>query len=415
MKKFLITFLVFSVCMPGLALAAWDRNYIAVNYKGFPQSQSEITADLTVLSKNFTYLKTYLDLFAPQQLVVPTAATFNMKVAIGLGLQKNNDSPNFPGSYYEINTAIDQAKKYPDTVCAIVVGGENSLGYLGADKLVEYINYIKARVPASVKVTSQQKWGDLLSGSGPSPGGQKLAKAADYLLATIYPYWNGPGYPGGDADKAGAYILKNWQKLFSSSYDELVKAYGTGKIQIGETGWPSAGSQASIDGHYTGIPSQTAALPNEQTYSEQYAVWASSQKLFTYLFSSFDETDKAPEPGGVQAHWGIYTSARQAKWTLGHLPAVSAGTTLWLGTDSPYGALSFEGGTLLVIDPQTFWPNGFDITPGTTSTLDNGGNALTHTGTLSGSGNLSQPGPAPRFTWATAPASRERIPLPRAP
>ena len=163
------------------------------------------------------------------------------------------------------------------------------------------------------------------------------------------------------------------------------------KIRIGETGWPSAGSQVSMNGHYTGIPSQTAALPNEQTYIEQYAAWASAHKLFTYLFSSFDEPDKN-EPGGVGPHWGLYTKTSQAKWTLGQLPAVNAGTTLWLGTDSPYGDLTFLGGTLQIIDPQTSWAQGFDLTADTTSTLDNAGNSLTHTGTVSGSGNLIHTG-----------------------
>ncbi len=76
---------------------------------------------------------------------------------------------------------------------------------------------------------------------------------------------------------------------------------------------------------------------------------------------------------------------------LGTATTVNAGTTLWLGTNSPYGDLTFLGGTLQIIDPQTSWPNGFDLTAGTTSTLDNA-KIFTHTGTLSGSGNLMHTG-----------------------
>ena len=42
--------------------------------------------------------------------------------------------------------------------------------------------------------------------------------------------------------------------------------------------------------------------------------------------------------------------------------------------------------------PRPLGPNGFDLTAGTTSTLDNAGNSLTHTGTVSGSGNLIHTG-----------------------
>ena len=198
--------------------------------------------------------------------------------------------------------------------------------------------------------------------------------------------------------------MKNWRTQFLADYNQLVTLYGAGKIRIGETGWPSGGSQASIDGHYTGIPSQTSALPNEQTYVEQYVTWAASNSIFTYLFSSFDEAWKVGEPGNVGPHWGIYTADSQPKWTFGQLPAVSPGTTLWLGTNSPYGNLTFSGGTLQIIDPQTTWPNGFNTLPGTTSTLDTAGNNLIQTGTLSGSGNLTQTGGGTVSLWGDSSA-----------
>ena len=165
-----------------------------------------------------------------------------------------------------------------------------------------------------------------------------------------------------------------------------------------------------VDGHYTGIPSQTTSLPNEQTYNEQYAAWASPLQIFTYIFAGFDEAWKS-EPGGVGPYWGLYTEAGVAKWVLGQVAAVDPGITLWLSTNSAYGDLAFNGGTLLTIDPRTAWGNGFNIAAGTTSTLDNGGNLFAYTGTLSGSGDLTpNQGRERRFFRATAPASREPIP-----
>ena len=103
-----------------------------------------------------------------------------------------------------------------------------------------------------------------------------------------------------------------------NAYNNLINTYGAGKIRIGETGWPSDGMQVQLDGHWTGIPSQTAAYPNEQTYIEQYVAWASANNLFRYIFAAIDEGWKT-EPGGVGPYWGLYTSSRIAKWTLGQL------------------------------------------------------------------------------------------------
>jgi exo-beta-1,3-glucanase (GH17 family) len=333
MKKVIGVALCLLLISPVLSLAASvDPSLIGINYKGFPTTEAEIKNDLAALSLHFTYIKTYLDLFAGNQLVVPTVAQYypTMQVAIGLGLQKDNDSHSYPGSYYEIDQAIAQANAYPHNVNAIVVGGEGSLGYLGADKLVEYMTYIKARVPATVKVTTQQVWGDLLNGTVPSVGGQQLIGVADYLLATLYPYWD--GYPGADPTIAGQAALTNWKTDFATNYGKLVAAYGAGKVLIGETGWPTDGSQTqNAGGNWTGIPS----VANQKTYTLEYAAYAGdpsqSPPPFTYIFAGIDEPDKAPEPGGVQGHWGLYNVDDTPKWNLvGGPPPVPIPGTLGL-------------------------------------------------------------------------------------
>jgi outer membrane autotransporter protein len=391
MRIFLALMIIF-FSLADLSVADWDRNFIGINYKGFPASTSEIDADLALLGPRFGYIRTYNSLFgpsSPENAVAGRVAAYDLthpstpiKVALGVALTPGDPTD----SKKELCQAIANAKTYSSVVNAVVVGNEN-LGNISETDLINYINYAKTQLSGTgVTVTTCQTWGVLY-------GHPNLVNACtSYVLANIYPYWDGPGYNGGDPTKAGADTLKNWQARFLADYNQLIAKYGAVKIRIGETGWPSGGSQVLIDGHYTGIPSQTAALPNEQTYVEQYGAWAASQSIFTYLFSSFDEAWKTGEPGNVGPYWGIYTADSQPKWTFGQLPSVSAGTTLWLGTDSPYGDLTFSGGTLQIIDPQTIWPNSFNTLAGTTSTLDTAGNYLTLTGTLNGSGNLTQTG-----------------------
>jgi uncharacterized protein with beta-barrel porin domain/exo-beta-1,3-glucanase (GH17 family) len=396
-------FLFISMSSTTQAWADWDRNFIAVNYKGFPSSIAAIDADLALLGPRFGYIRTYNSLFgpdSPENAVAGRVAAYNasnpstpMQVALGVALTPGNPT----ASQAELDQAIANAKAYPTAVNAVVVGNEN-LGNISEADLIGYINYAKTQLNGTgVTVTTCQTWGVLA-------GHPNLVNAcSSYVLANIYPYWDGPGHAGGDPTRAGAMTLKNWKTEFLSDYNQLVNLYGAAKIRIGETGWPSGGSQATIDGHYTGIPSQTSALPNEQTYVEQYAAWAASDGIFTYLFSSFDEAWKTGEPGNVGPYWGIYTADSQPKWTFGQLPSVSSGTTLWLETDSPYGTLSFSGGTLQIIDPRTSWPHDFTTSPGTTSTLDTAGNTLIQSGILSGSGNLTQTGGGTVSLWGASP------------
>ncbi len=298
--------------------AAYDRNYIGVDYKGFPQTESEITADIQLLAPNFGYLRTYNSLFgptSPENAVVKIVAANNaadpshtMQIAVGVALTPGDPT----ASRAEIDQAVLNAKTYPTAVNAIVIGNEN-LGNVSEPDLIGYINYTKTQLQNvnlnNIKVTTCQTWGVLA-------GHPDLVNAADYVLANIYPYFDGPGYAGGDPAQAGQDTLNNWQTDFQSEYGQLVNKYGAAKIKIGETGWPSAGSQASIDGHFTGIPSKD----NEKTYITQYALFASDNQIFTYLFEGIDEPNKSPEPGDVQGHWGLYDSNNQPKWTLGGPP-----------------------------------------------------------------------------------------------
>jgi exo-beta-1,3-glucanase (GH17 family) len=328
--------LVMLGCLASQA-AAYDRQYIGVDYKGFPQTEAEITADIQLLAPSFGYLRTYNSLFgpsSPENAVVKIVAANNqadpshtMQVAVGVA-QTPRDSA---ASYAEINQAVLNAKTYPTAVNAIVIGNEN-LGNISEPDLIGYINYTKTQIQnanlKNVAVVTCQTWGVLA-------GHPNLVNAADYVLANIYPYFDGPGYAGGDPVKAGQDTLANWEADFQSEYGQLVSKYGATKVKIGETGWPSGGSQASIDGHYTGIPS----VPNEKTYITQYAQFASTNKIFTYLFEGIDEPNKSPEPGDVQGHWGLYTANNQPKWGIGATSPVPLPSSLILLSSGLMGVL----------------------------------------------------------------------------
>ena len=251
MARIITMFILTIAFHPMASLEAFDKEFIGVNYKGFPQSDSEITADIELLSQHFSFIRTYMDIFTPQHAVVPIVDAHNKEnptrhigVAVGVGLTPGDTKKSFE----ELDIAISQANQYPNTVKVIVVGNEN-LGNVSEADLIMFMDYVRENLkqPTSVAVTTCQTWGVWA-------GHPKLGDHVDFILANIYPYWDGAP-------------INEWNQYFLQDYNKLKDTFPGKEIVIGETGWPSAGQQVMVDGHLTGIPS----LANEEQYILEYA------------------------------------------------------------------------------------------------------------------------------------------------
>jgi exo-beta-1,3-glucanase (GH17 family) len=175
-------FLFMSLSMITQAGADWDRNLIAINYKGFPNSIADIDADLALLGPRFGYIRTYNSLFgpdSPENAVAARVAAYNasnpstpMQVALGVALTPGDPT----ASQAELDQAIANAKAYPSAVNAVVVGNEN-LGNISEADLISYINYAKTQLSGTgVIVTNCHNRPDLGSSGRPSRSGECLLK-----------------------------------------------------------------------------------------------------------------------------------------------------------------------------------------------------------------------------------------------
>lgn len=215
--------------------------------------------------------------------VIEHAQKANLRVSAGAWLGPEKTDEQRQANRREIDALVDLATRYP--LESVIVGNEVLLrGDLPPQKLVEYIREVKNRV--TVPVTTAE-----IASTATRPENRPVIDAVDYLMAHIYPYWDGV-----DIDGAAWYV--------ADIYQQTAKAVGK-RVVIGETGWPSAG------------PTRRQAVPNVTNGGRFLAEWvavAAHEKIDYYYFAAFDEPWKQEE--GVGAHWGIHDLARQPKYPV---------------------------------------------------------------------------------------------------
>lgn len=119
-----------------------------------------------------------------------------------------------------------------------------------------------------------------------------LVETCDILLINCYPFWEGTPYE---------YAVSHMKSM----YHQVKAVSQEKKILITETGWPSQGQELK-----SSIPNTINALK----YFIETHLWAKSDGIETFYFSSFDESWKTGPEGDVGAHWGIWDKNEKLKY-----------------------------------------------------------------------------------------------------
>jgi len=264
------------------------------------------------------------------RLNIQAANAAGMKVSAGCyqqGADPNSDSINVQWTKTEIDYAIQQAKTC-NNVVDLVIGNECIWGPNSAQAVIDLINYAKSkRAPltaGTLPITTRQQWGVLGGVDNTSPGyaaiRQKLltllAACEDHVYANMYAYFdkNIAGQIGQSPTQASftqavtasmANQLAGLQKAFSNQNITL-------EIRIGETGWPTQGSQKDQPAAFL------ANVTNAQWYYQAMVDWAASNGVKTIPFEAYDEPWKGPADGSdSEAFFGIW-KANGAASDRGH-------------------------------------------------------------------------------------------------
>jgi glucan 1,3-beta-glucosidase len=279
---------------------------------------AQFISDLQQIATKFGYIKTYgSDPVLAK--IVPLIKANNIGLKVAVGIYESNADRS--GTMTQINTAISLAQTYPDIVNMVVVGNECIQGSapsapspIPLSTMIADLNTVKAALP-STTVTTCLTYQAGLDLSGPL---NSLLPAVDNVMVNIYPFYGGVAIDGAVQNLVGGI------QLFS----------GHGKpVWVGETGWPSAGNPIGA-----AIPN----LDNEKTFTLatidrlQNPLSGDPACAGVYLFEAYDELWKTDEPGGIGAHWGLWTSNGGAKVFSVSAPPGNAvplpGTLLLLGS-----------------------------------------------------------------------------------
>ena len=270
-------------------------------------STQNINEDMRIIKNILTgnkKIRTYSSTHGQQD--IPRIATKNgISVWQGawLGQTKNINQQ-------EVDSLINLARSRKIKVA--IVGNETLLRRdLTEKELLGYITQVKNN-SGKIPVATAELWSTWLKYPN-------IARAVDYMVVHIYPYWDGVS-------------IKRGSRYLLERYKQLKNKYPNKRIIIGETGWPSAG------------PRNGEALPspsNQRLFIKQFTALAKREHIPYFYFSAFDEKWKTE--GGVGPNWGVLTATGRLKQALSGLlvdptlyrsnVTIYGGRTLSLGYD----------------------------------------------------------------------------------
>ncbi len=290
--------------------------------KRYP-SAAEIEEDMALLKGRVGGIRTYTSREGLE--VVPEIARrLGMEVTMSAWIGREADINDL-----EVEALIRLANAYPDVIKRVIVGNEVLLRKeQKPEALATYIRRVRAAVQQPVS------YADVWEFWKRNPA---LAAEVDFITIHILPYWE--NHPS---------AVEDLQSHVMAAYREIEAAFPGKKLLIGEAGWPSAGRSRG-----PAVPT----LVNKARFINGFRVLAAEQGVDYNLIEAFDQSWKAKLEGTVGANWGLFSTARVAKWGADgkvvenphwqlHFAITSAAALLLLGWIAATGRALGTHGTL---------------------------------------------------------------------
>jgi len=335
-----------------------NPNYLAISYGGYRKSTrgiqptvAEIKEDMKILhAMKIKILRTYNVQLAQAETILKAIhelksenPSFEMYVMLGAWIDCKNAWTNQPVNHQlesdqnegEIARAVSLANKYPSIVKIIAVGNEAMVKwatsyYVQPSVILKWVSHLQNlkkenKLPKNLWITSSDNFASWGGGSDEyhSEDLNKLIKEVDYISMHTYPMHDTHYNPvfwytkeeKPNIEKVNNIMLRA-RDYAVSQYDSVanyVNSLGIKKpIHIGETGWATFSN-----GLYGNKGSKATDEYKEALFYRHMREWTTKTGISCFYFEAFDEIWKdAPNPGGSENHFGLFTIDGKAKYAL---------------------------------------------------------------------------------------------------
>ncbi len=292
----------------GSAERPWGGILNGISYSGYQAgdeagklSDADIDRDMGVLAGHTSSVRTY-GVSDGLDRIVAAAARHNISVTLGAWISRDKAA-----NAQEVAHVIDVVHANPN-VKRVIIGNEALLrDDISPQDLIGLIEHVKRQV--SIPVSTAEPWHIWLKYP-------ELADSVDFITVHILPYWEGIPVGG-----AVGYVLYR--------YRQLASAFPNKHVYIGEVGWPSEGQWVRGS-----EPSQI----NQAKFIRDFLNTANDERIDYSIVEAFDEQWKRSIEGSVGAHWGLWNTARQPKFSMSGMVMES---TSWIWGYFIAAALAF--------------------------------------------------------------------------
>ena len=287
---------------PALHQSMYGLCYTPLNAQ-YPQCGDTLEAvieDVQIMSQLTTRIRTYgADCNVPELVLEAIEKTkVNMEVFLAVWVDTNATT-----YARQVQSVVDAITKFGvDHVAGITVGNEYLLNGGPESDLITKMADMRQTL-AGLNLPKTLPVGTADAGSMVTT---TLSEGADFIMANVHPWFGGV-----PVEQAAAWT---WSYTNNNEPSSALLASNKPTLYVAESGWPTGANETRLEtyqGARAGIAELNTFLETFVCESNANVTAGTGQPAF--IFEAFDEPWKDALYGGVEAHWGLFTSDKKLK------------------------------------------------------------------------------------------------------
>ncbi|PWO00414.1 glycoside hydrolase [Tilletiopsis washingtonensis] len=295
---------------PALKQSFWGMCYTPLNsqYPACGDTLPQVIEDIQLVSQLTNRIRLYgADCNVPSYVLNAVKQTkVDMQVWLAVWVPQPADDPDdatYNRQVSEVRKAIEEFGV--EHVAGITVGNEYLLNGGPADALITKMAAMRTML-AGMNLGKTIPVGTADAGSMVTTS---LGAGSDYVMANVHPWFGGV-----PVDQSAGWV---WSYMANHEPATARLAANVPQLYVAETGWPTGANETRLETlgpAVAGIEELNRFMSDYVCAANRNATAATPDPFSSYFFfEAFDEPWKDALYGGVEAHWGLFTSDKKLK------------------------------------------------------------------------------------------------------